>query len=184
MCSPLLGMHINLDCCYNNLKFSSGSHIVGSIPLQALIKAADYYIEKENVFLMKEQQKLRFVIDRLGLNSVSEFKPESKVCSYYVIVKNGFFRFPLFRFWDQISSPSWKLNNQNITNQMYLLYISISKLILLFLQVIEYVLGVNRHGPLQSSTVQQFVESVGSRTSTPGGGSVSALVTALGLALG
>ncbi|XP_063688136.1 formimidoyltransferase-cyclodeaminase-like isoform X2 [Bolinopsis microptera] len=105
-----------------------GSHIVGSIPLQALIKAADYYIEKENVFLMKEQQKLRFVIDRLGLNSVSEFKPESKV--------------------------------------------------------IEYVLGVNRHGPLQSSTVQQFVESVGSRTSTPGGGSVSALVTALGLALG
>ena len=51
-------------------------------------------------------------------------------------------------------------------------------------QVIEYVLGVNRHGPLQSSTVQQFVESVGSRTSTPGGGSVSALVTALGLALG
>ena len=67
---------------------------------------------------------------------------------------------------------------------MYLLYISISRLILLYLQVIEYVLGVNRHGPLQSSTVQQFVESVGSRTSTPGGGSVSALVTALGLALG
>ena len=80
-------MHINLDCRYNNnLKISSGSHIVGSIPLQALIKAADYYIEKENVFLMKEQQKLRFVIDRLGLNSVSEFKPESKVCSYYILV--------------------------------------------------------------------------------------------------
>ena len=59
-----------------------------------------------------------------------------------------------------------------------------NKLITTRTQVIEYVLGVNRHGPLQSSTVQQFVESVGSRTSTPGGGSVSALVTALGLALG
>ena len=51
-------------------------------------------------------------------------------------------------------------------------------------QVIEYVLGVNRHGPLQSSSLQQFVESVGSRTSTPGGGSVAGLVTVLGLALG
>lgn len=105
-----------------------GSHVVGSIPLQALMKAADHYIEQEHVFLIKEQQKLRFIIDRLGLNSVSEFKPESKV--------------------------------------------------------IEYVLGVNRHGPLQSSTLQQFVESVGSRTSTPGGGSVAGLVSVLGLALG
>ena len=43
------------------------------------MKSADYYIEKEHVFLIKEQQKLRFIIDRLGLNSVSEFKPESKV---------------------------------------------------------------------------------------------------------
>ena len=64
------------------------------------------------------------------------------------------------------------------------LSITANKLITTSTQVIEYVLGVNRHGPLQSSTVQQFVESVGSRTSTPGGGSVSALVTALGLALG
>ena len=62
-----------------NKKLSTGSHVVGSIPLQALIKAADYYIEKEKVFLIKEQQKIRFIIDRLGLNSVSEFKPESKV---------------------------------------------------------------------------------------------------------
>ena len=61
------------------VSYFTGSHVVGSIPLQALVKAADHYIEKENVFLIKEQQKIRFIIDRLGLNSVSEFKPESKV---------------------------------------------------------------------------------------------------------
>jgi len=105
-----------------------GSHIVGSISLQPLIQSADHYISTEGVFLVKEQQKLRFVIDRLGLNSVSEFKPDSKI--------------------------------------------------------VEYVLGVNRHGPLQSSTLQQFVDSVGARTTAPGGGSVTALVAALGASLG
>ena len=70
---------------------TSGSHVVGSIPLQALMKSADYYIEKEHVFLIKEQQKLRFIIDRLGLNSVSEFKPESKVINVFVSFKRAIF---------------------------------------------------------------------------------------------
>ena len=65
--------------CYLHEPLSPGSHIVGSAPLQALIKSADNYIEQEHVFLVKEQQKIRFIVDRLGLNSVSEFKPESKV---------------------------------------------------------------------------------------------------------
>ena len=52
---------------------------MGSVTLTALMAAADAYIKQENVFLVKEQQKVRFIVDRLGLNSVSEFKADSKV---------------------------------------------------------------------------------------------------------
>ncbi len=41
--------------------------------------AADYYIEREGLFVLHESQKVRLVIDRLGLNSISEFKPEEKI---------------------------------------------------------------------------------------------------------
>ncbi|CAC5378758.1 FTCD [Mytilus coruscus] len=36
-----------------------GSQIVGLVPLEALMQAADYYMEKENLFILEEDQKLR-----------------------------------------------------------------------------------------------------------------------------
>ena len=41
-----------------------------------------------------------------------------------------------------------------------------------------------KDGPLLSSSVRGFVESLGSRTSAPGGGSASACVASIGAALG
>lgn len=38
-----------------------GSQIVGVVPLEALMQAADYYMEKENLFILEEDQKLRLV---------------------------------------------------------------------------------------------------------------------------
>lgn len=61
-----------------------GSELVGLIPLEAMIMAADYYIEKENLFILDEQQKIRLVIDRLGLSSISEFKPEKRIIEYMI----------------------------------------------------------------------------------------------------
>jgi glutamate formiminotransferase/formiminotetrahydrofolate cyclodeaminase len=43
----------------------AGSEIVGLIPLEAMLMAADYYIEKENLFVLEEDQKIKLVIDRL-----------------------------------------------------------------------------------------------------------------------
>ncbi len=56
-----------------------GSEIVGLVPLKPILMAADYYIEKEGLFVLHESQKVRLVIDRLGLNSISEFKPQEKI---------------------------------------------------------------------------------------------------------
>ena len=56
-----------------------GSEVVGFVPLQPILMAADYYIEKEGLFVLHESQKVRLAIDRLGLSSISEFKPQEKI---------------------------------------------------------------------------------------------------------
>ncbi|PKL45054.1 MAG: glutamate formimidoyltransferase [Candidatus Riflebacteria bacterium HGW-Riflebacteria-1] len=60
----------------------AGSELVGLIPLEAMLKAADYYIERENLFILDEDQKIKLVIDRLGLNSVAQFKPAERIIEY------------------------------------------------------------------------------------------------------
>ncbi len=105
-----------------------GSEIVGLIPLEPMLEAAEYYIKKENLFIIDEKQKIQLVIDRLGLNSVAPFDPKKKI--------------------------------------------------------IEYIIAEEPNEPLASLSVRNFVWSVAARTSAPGGGSVSALLAALGVGLG
>ena len=62
----------------------AGSEIVGLVPLEAVLMAAEYYIQKENLFIIDEDQKVRLVAERLGLNSVAPFKPEEKIIEYMV----------------------------------------------------------------------------------------------------
>ena len=106
----------------------AGSEIVGLVPLEAILMAADHYIEQEQLFILDERQKLRLAVDRLGLSSLHQFKPEEKI--------------------------------------------------------IEYMIEPESDGPLASLSVREFVAAVGARTASPGGGSVSALMGAMGAALG
>ncbi len=62
----------------------AGSEIVGIVPKESLLMAADYYIEQENLFIYEEEQKIRLAIERLGLNSVAPFIPRDKVIEYIV----------------------------------------------------------------------------------------------------
>jgi glutamate formiminotransferase/formiminotetrahydrofolate cyclodeaminase len=59
-----------------------GSELVGLIPLEAVLMAADYYIEKEDLFVLDEDQKIKLVIERMGLNSISKFDPKKKIIEY------------------------------------------------------------------------------------------------------
>ena len=67
---------LNLAAC--------GSELVGLIPLEAMLMAAEYYMEKENLFLIDEKQKIRLVVERLGLSSVSQFIPEKRIIEYMI----------------------------------------------------------------------------------------------------
>ena len=66
-----------------------GSELVGLIPLEAMLMAADYYIEKENLFILDENQKIRLAIDRLGLSSISEFDPDKRIIEYMIKEKSN-----------------------------------------------------------------------------------------------
>lgn len=44
---------INVSTC--------GSQIVGLIPLESILAAADYYIKKENLLILEEEKKVKLV---------------------------------------------------------------------------------------------------------------------------
>lgn len=106
----------------------AGSEIVGLVPKEALLAAADSYIAQEKIFLYEEHQKIRLAVDRLGLSAIAPFIPEKRI--------------------------------------------------------IEYLVAEPPDEPLASLPVRRFIEAVGARTSAPGGGSVSALLAGVGVALG
>ena len=44
--------------------------------LTTTLDAADYYMEKENLFVLHEDQKVHLAINRLGLTTLSPFNPK------------------------------------------------------------------------------------------------------------
>lgn len=106
----------------------AGSEVVGLVPLEAVLMAAEHYIQEENLFILDEDQKVRLAVERLGLNSVAPFTPKERI--------------------------------------------------------IEYVVAEPPNEPLAGMPLRGFIEEVASRSSAPGGGSVSAVLAALGTGLG
>jgi glutamate formiminotransferase/formiminotetrahydrofolate cyclodeaminase len=124
--------HVAFEACVEEarkLKVAvAGSELVGLIPLQALLAAGEYYIAREDLFILDESQKIRLAVERLGLSSVSPFRAEKRI--------------------------------------------------------IEYMIAAKGEEPLAGGSVRTFVELLGSRAPTPGGGSAAALSAAMGAALG
>ncbi|XP_033371805.1 formimidoyltransferase-cyclodeaminase isoform X3 [Parus major] len=61
-----------------------GSQLVGLIPKKAMMDAAEFYIKKEKLFILEEEQKIRLVVNRLGLDSLSPFRPRERIIEYLV----------------------------------------------------------------------------------------------------
>ncbi|OGU55837.1 MAG: glutamate formimidoyltransferase [Ignavibacteria bacterium GWF2_33_9] len=105
----------------------AGSELVGLIPLNAILMAAEYYIQNEGLMILDEEMKIKLVADRLGFNALSQFEPKKKI--------------------------------------------------------IEYLIEENNE-PLANLTLRGFIDEIGARTSSPGGGSAAAAIAAIGAALG
>ncbi|XP_013855434.1 formimidoyltransferase-cyclodeaminase [Austrofundulus limnaeus] len=61
-----------------------GSQIVGLIPLKALLDSAEFYINRDQLFIMEEEHKVRLVISKLGLDSLGPFNPKERIIEYMV----------------------------------------------------------------------------------------------------
>jgi glutamate formiminotransferase/formiminotetrahydrofolate cyclodeaminase len=61
-----------------------GSELVGLIPKEALLLAAEHYVEREGLFVLEERQKIRLAVERLGLSSIAPFVPEKRVIEYMI----------------------------------------------------------------------------------------------------
>ncbi|MBL7129327.1 MAG: glutamate formimidoyltransferase [Ignavibacteria bacterium] len=80
--------HIAFEECVKDAKELKlavcGSELVGLIPLEAMLMAAEYYMKKENLFILDEKQKIRLVIERLGLSSITPFISEKRIIEYMI----------------------------------------------------------------------------------------------------
>lgn len=107
----------------------TGSELVGLVPLQALLDAADYFLTKQQRSLgIDEREKIKIAVKSLGLDDLKPFNPDEKI--------------------------------------------------------IEYVMRNQQAKRLIDLSVQDFTNETASESMAPGGGSISALVGALGVSLG
>jgi glutamate formiminotransferase/formiminotetrahydrofolate cyclodeaminase len=61
----------------------TGSEIIGLIPLQAMLDAADYYLIKQERSLgISESEKIKIAVKSLGLDDLKPFHPEEKIIEY------------------------------------------------------------------------------------------------------
>ena len=61
----------------------TGSEIIGLIPLQAMLDAADYYLIKQKRSLgISESEKIKIAVKSLGLDDLKPFHPKEKIIEY------------------------------------------------------------------------------------------------------
>ena len=56
-----------------------GSEIIGLVPLQPLLEAAEFYIKEGGYFVLEEKSKVQLAINKLGLSQIKEFDPETRI---------------------------------------------------------------------------------------------------------
>jgi glutamate formiminotransferase/formiminotetrahydrofolate cyclodeaminase len=67
----------------------TGSELVGLVPLQAMLDAADYFLQKQNRSLgISEADKINIAIKSLGLDDLKPFNPKERIIEY-VMNANG-----------------------------------------------------------------------------------------------
>ena len=65
----------------------TGSELIGLLPLQAMITAADFFLTVENKSTsITEDEKIKIAIEKLNLNDIKPFHPKERIIEY--VMKN------------------------------------------------------------------------------------------------
>lgn len=68
----------------------TGSELVGLVPLQAMLDAADFFLKKQERSLgISEQEKIKIAIKSLGLDDLKPFNPQERIIEYVMNSDNN-----------------------------------------------------------------------------------------------
>merc|ERR1711935_1018542 len=67
----------------------TGSEVVGLVPLESLLDAAEFYMKREGLFILHEDQKVHLAINRLGLTTLSPFNARERIIEYCLPSSDG-----------------------------------------------------------------------------------------------
>eukprot|EP00795_Rhopilema_esculentum_P014679 gene14679-5770_t len=173
---------INIGIC--------GSEVVGLVPLKSILMAADYYMGKENLFIMDEKQKVRLWRCPVVM-SIGDLQWSCPVVmtsghvqwSCPVVMSNGDVHCGHVQWSCPVVMSSGHVQ-WSCPLVIERLGLSSIKPFIPEQRIIEFMVGTEKSSPLASSSLRQFIYALGSRSSAPGGGSAAAAIAAMGSALG
>ena len=87
----------------------TGSELVGLVPLQAMLDAADHYLHKQQRSLgIDEKEKIKIAVKSLGLDELKPFNPDEKIIEYILDANknNPLIKMRLDEFADETASES------------------------------------------------------------------------------
>ena len=85
----------------------TGSEIVGLVPLQPVIMAADYYLKAQNRHIgIPEKDKVDIAIKSLGLSELNKFNADESIVEYSINKLNTLSTMRIDQFCDEVSTDS------------------------------------------------------------------------------
>ncbi len=85
----------------------TGSELVGLIPLEAMLNAGRYFLEKQgSSYAVSDKELVHTAIVSLGLNDISKFDPDEKIIEYKIAKHNLLANLTVKDFIDELASDS------------------------------------------------------------------------------
>ena len=110
----------------------TGSELIGLIPLQAMLDAADYFLIKQQRSLgISEKEKIKIAVKSLGLDDLFPFKPEERIIEYVLKNNQGnrLIDMSLEEFSDETASESMAPGGGSISAYVGALGISLATMV-------------------------------------------------------
>ena len=85
----------------------TGSELVGLVPLEAMLMAGKYFLQKQGIsYAVSEKELVHIAIDKLGLSELYDFKPEEKIIEYMIKESGPLASMKISGFLSELSSKS------------------------------------------------------------------------------
>jgi len=85
----------------------TGSELVGLIPLEAMLNAGKYFLEKQgSSYAVSDKELVHTAIVSLGLNDISKFDPNEKIIEYKIAKHDLLVNLTVKDFVDELASDS------------------------------------------------------------------------------